>query len=238
MPSTAAERTRASMEGRVRPKAGEGVVEVTRGRAKSREPAIWPLPSPGSIMQASRKQDLMVTDPIPRLQAAVAGRYTIERELGRGGMATVYLAQDLKHRRAVAIKVLAPELAAALGRERFLREIETAAGLSHPHILPLHDSGEADGFLYYVMPYVAGESLRDRLNRELQLPIEDAVTIAGEVATALSYAHSRDVVHRDVKPENILLSEGRSEEHTLNSSHGSISYAVFFLKKKTATDRQ
>src|SRR2546426_709151 len=210
MPSTAAERTRASMEGRVRPKAGEGVAKVTRGRAKSREPAIWPLPSSGSIMQASREQDLMVTDPIPRLQAAVAGRYTIERELGRGGMATVYLAQDLKHRRAVAIKVLAPELAAALGRERFLREIETAAGLSHPHILPLHDSGEADGFLYYVMPYVAGESLRERLNREKQLPIENAVTIVGEVANALSYAHSRDVVHRDVKPENILLSDGQA----------------------------
>src|SRR2546425_5812240 len=105
----------------------------------------------------------MVTDPIPRLQAAVAGRYTIERELGRGGMATVYLAQDRKHRRSVAVKVLAPELAAALGRERFLREIEIAARLAHPHILPLHDSGETDGWLYYVMPYVEGESLRDRL---------------------------------------------------------------------------
>src|SRR2546430_17254616 len=116
MPSTAAERTRASMEGRVRPKAGEGVVEVTRGRAKSREPAIWPLPSSGSIMQASRKQDLMVTDPIPRLQAAVAGRYTIERELGRGGVGTVYHAQDLKPRRAVGIPRLAPEIAAALAR--------------------------------------------------------------------------------------------------------------------------
>src|SRR5256884_3063320 len=210
MPSTAAERTRASMEGRVRPKAGEGVVEVTRGGAKAREPAIWPLPSPGSIMQASRKQDLMVTDPIPRLQAAVAGRYTIERELGRGGMATVYLAQDVKHRRSVAIKVLAPELAAALGRERFLREIETAARLTHPHILPLHDSGEADGLLYYVMPYVDGESLRDRLNREKQLAIEDAVAIACTVANALSYAHSHDVVHRDIKPENILLSDGEA----------------------------
>jgi len=151
-----------------------------------------------------------VNDLFTHVQAALAGGYAIERELGRGGMATVYLAQDLKHGRPVAIKVLAPELAAALGRERFLREIETAARLSHPHILPLHDSGEADGFLYYVMPYVAGESLRDRLNRELQLPIEDAVTIAGEVATALSYAHSRDVVHRDVKPENILLSEGQA----------------------------
>ena len=151
-----------------------------------------------------------MNDLFTHVQAALAGGYAIERELGRGGMATVYLAQDLKHHRPVAIKVLAPELAAALGRERFLREIETAASLSHPHILPLHDSGEADGFLYYVMPYVAGESLRDRLNREQQLPIEDAITIAGEVATALSYAHSRDVVHRDVKPENILLSDGQA----------------------------
>src|SRR6059036_3640598 len=127
------------------------------------------------------------------LRAAFADRYAIERELGRGGMATVYLAQDLKHGRSVAIKVLAPELAAALGRERFLREIETAARLSHPHILPLHDSGEAEGFLYYVMPYVEGESLRDRLNREKQLAIEDAVAITCQVASALSYAHSRDV---------------------------------------------
>src|SRR3989441_13373116 len=148
--------------------------------------------------------------PYTTLFRSVAGRYTIERELGRGGMATVYLAQDLKHRRAVAIKVLAPELAAALGRERFLREIETAASLSHPHILPLHDSGEADGFLYYVMPDLAGEALRARLNREKQPPIEKAVTIVGEVANALSYAHSRDVVHRDVKPENILLSDGQA----------------------------
>jgi tetratricopeptide (TPR) repeat protein len=147
-----------------------------------------------------------VTDLLPRLQAALAGGYAIERELGRGGMATVYLAQDLKHRRPVAIKVLAPELAAALGRERFLREIETAARLTHPHILPLHDSGEADGLLYYVMPYIEGESLRDRLDREKQLAIADAVTITCAVANALSYAHSHDVVHRDVKPENILLS--------------------------------
>src|SRR5881409_4496955 len=123
-----------------------------------------------------------MVDQLARLQTALTGRYTIERELGRGGMATVYLAQDLKHRRPVAIKVLAPELAAALGRERFLREIETAARLSHPHILPLHDSGEADGFLYYVMPYVEGESLRDRINREKQLPVDDATQIAREVA--------------------------------------------------------
>jgi tRNA A-37 threonylcarbamoyl transferase component Bud32/tetratricopeptide (TPR) repeat protein len=151
-----------------------------------------------------------VADSVARLQAALSGRYTIERELGRGGMATVYLAQDVKHRRRVAIKVLQPELAAALGRDRFLREIETAARLNHPHILPLHDSGEADGFVYYVMPYVEGESLRDRLRRENQLAIEDAVTIAGEVASALSYAHSNDVVHRDIKPENILLSGGEA----------------------------
>src|SRR2546421_7619780 len=120
------------------------------------------------------------------LRDALADRYAIERELGRGGMATVYLAQDLKHRRPVAIKVLAPELAAALGRERFLREIETAARLTHPHILPLHDSGEADGFLYYVMPYVEGESLRGRVARGHQLPIEDAMSITRAVASALS----------------------------------------------------
>jgi tetratricopeptide (TPR) repeat protein len=123
-------------------------------------------------------------------------------------MATVYLAQDLKHRRPVAIKVLSPELAAALGRDRFLREIATAARLNHPHILPLHDSGEAEGLLYFVMPYIEGESLRDRLTREKQLPIGDAITIVSQVASALSYAHSRDVVHRDVKPDNVLLSEG------------------------------
>src|SRR5947209_10163269 len=120
-------------------------------------------------------------------------------------MATVYLAEDLKHHRKVAIKVLKPDLAAALGPERFLREIEIAAGLSHPHILPLHDSGEAGGLLYYVMPFVEGESLRDRLNREQQLPLEDALQITREVADALTYAHSHDVAHRDNKPENILL---------------------------------
>ena len=151
-----------------------------------------------------------MADPFPHLRAALAGQYAIERELGRGGMATVYLAQDRKHGRPVAIKVLAPELAAAVGRERFLREIETAARLTHPHILPLHDSGEADGLLYYVMPYVEGESLRDRLTREHQLSIEDAISITREVASALSYAHSHDVIHRDVKPENILLSGGEA----------------------------
>src|SRR2546426_8723390 len=120
-------------------------------------------------------------------------------------MATVYLAQDLKHHRKVAIKVLEPEIAAALGPERFLREIEIAAGLNHPHILPLYDSGEAATSLYYVMPYLEGETLRDRLNRERQLPLEDALRITREVADALSYAHGHDVVHRDIKPENILF---------------------------------
>src|SRR2546425_282803 len=145
-----------------------------------------------------------------RLQAAIADRYTIERELGRGGMATVYLAQDLKHHRQVAIKVLKPELAAALGPERFLQEIEIAAGLTHPHILPLYDSGEATGLLYYVMPYVEGETLRNRLDRAGQLPLEDALRITREVADAVSYAHSHDVVHRDIKPETILLEAGHA----------------------------
>jgi serine/threonine-protein kinase len=153
------------------------------------------------------------------LHAALEGRYRVERELGAGGMATVYLAHDVKHDRKVALKVLRPELAAALGAERFLREITTTANLRHPHILPLYDSGrtEADedgqgrtGFLYYVMPFVEGESLRDRLNRERQLPLDDALQIAREVADALSYAHSRGVIHRDIKPENILLESGHA----------------------------
>ena len=142
------------------------------------------------------------------LRDALADRYALERELGHGGMATVFLAQDLKHRRKVAIKVLKPEIAAAIGPERFQREIEIAAQLQHPHILPLYDSGEAAGYLYYVMPYVEGESLRDRLNREKQLPQEDVIKITSEVASALGYAHSRDFVHRDIKPENIMLSGG------------------------------
>jgi len=144
------------------------------------------------------------------LRSALAARYTLERELGHGGMATVYLARDLRHGRPVAIKVLRPEIAAALGPERFLREIDLAARLTHPHILPLHDSGEAAGFLFYVMPYIEGESLRDRLEREGPLPLEDALRITREVASALSYAHSHDVVHRDIKPENILLSGGEA----------------------------
>src|SRR5438034_6064969 len=144
------------------------------------------------------------------LQAALIDRYALRRVLGRGGMATVYLADDKKHYRSVALKVLLPGLAAYLGAERFLKEIQIAARLSHPHILPLHDSGEAGGFLYYVMPYVEGESLRERLTREKQLPLDDALQIAREVADALSYAHSHDVVHRDIKPENILLQSGHA----------------------------
>ena len=142
------------------------------------------------------------------LRGALADRYTLERELGRGGMATVYLAGDLKHGRKVAIKVLHQDIAAQIGPDRFLREIEIAARLQHPHILPLYDSGEAAGYLYYVMPFVEGESLRDRLNREKQLSQEDVIKITSEVAGALGYAHSRDIVHRDIKPENIMLSGG------------------------------
>ncbi|MDH4132515.1 MAG: serine/threonine-protein kinase, partial [Gemmatimonadota bacterium] len=142
------------------------------------------------------------------LANALADRYRLQRELGQGGMATVYLADDLKHDRKVAIKVLRPELAAVIGAERFLSEIKTTANLQHPHILPLHDSGEADSFLFYVMPYVEGESLRDRLLRDKQLPVTDAVRIASEVASALDYAHRRGIIHRDIKPENILLHDG------------------------------
>ena len=167
------------------------------------------------------------------LTQALAGRYRVERELGRGGMATVYLAQDLRHDRPVALKLLHPEVAQAIGSERFLREIRVTAGLQHPHILPLYDSGRAEGeplgscepaseghtavppyrrtaLLYYVMPYIEGESLRDRLNREGQLPLDDALGIAREVADALGFAHSRGIVHRDIKPENILLQAGHA----------------------------
>ena len=147
-----------------------------------------------------------MSEVLTRLGASLADRYRIERELGAGGMATVYLAQDLKHDRKVAVKVLRPELAAALGPERFLREITITARLDHPHILPLLDSGQAGDSLYYVMPFVEGESLRDRLTREKQLSLDDALRIAREVADALGYAHARGVIHRDIKPENILLS--------------------------------
>jgi TolB-like protein/Tfp pilus assembly protein PilF/tRNA A-37 threonylcarbamoyl transferase component Bud32 len=149
-----------------------------------------------------------MTGLVDRLNVALEGRYRIERKLGEGGMATVYLAEDLKHRRKVAIKVLKPELGHALGADRFLREIETTANLRHPHILPLFDSGRIDDLLYYVMPYIQGETLRERLKRETQLPIDDALEIAGEVAEALAHAHGQGIVHRDVKPENILLEGG------------------------------
>ena len=153
-----------------------------------------------------------------RLQSILADRYAVEREVGRGGMATVYLAQDRKHDRQVALKVLHPDLAASLGPDRFLREIQIAARLQHPHILPLYDSGRTGGqadertedFLYYVMPFVEGESLRDRLNHEGQLPVEDAVKIGRDIAAALDYAHRHGVVHRDIKPENVMLHEGEA----------------------------
>jgi TolB-like protein/tRNA A-37 threonylcarbamoyl transferase component Bud32/tetratricopeptide (TPR) repeat protein len=144
------------------------------------------------------------------IRSALAASYGVERVLGEGGMATVYLAQDLKHRRQVALKVMRPELAATLGSQRFLREVEIAAKLSHPHILPVFDSGAAGGFLYYVMPYVEGETLRDRLRREGSLPVAEAVRLAREVAEALAYAHERGIIHRDVKPENVLLGSGHA----------------------------
>ncbi|HSA56266.1 MAG TPA: protein kinase [Gemmatimonadaceae bacterium] len=143
-----------------------------------------------------------------QLNASLSGRYAIDREIGRGGMATVYLARDVRHNRLVALKVLSPELAALLGAERFLSEIRVTANLQHPHILPLFDSGQADGLLFYVMPYVPGESLRTRLERERVLPVGDAVRIASEVAAALESAHRQGVIHRDIKPENILLQDG------------------------------
>ena len=149
-----------------------------------------------------------MSDPVTRLNAALEGRYHVEHGIGEGGMATVYLADDVRHERKVALKVLKPELAAVLGAERFLAEIKTTANLQHPHILPLHDSGEADGFLFYVMPYVEGDTLRDRLDRDKQLPIDEAVQIATGVANALQAAHEAGIVHRDIKPGNILLSRG------------------------------
>ena len=151
-----------------------------------------------------------------RLKNALADCYAIEREIGRGGMAVVYLAEDLRHHRQVAVKVLQPEVAATVGSDRFLREIETAAQLSHPHILPLHDSGAADGFLYYVMPYVEGQSLRERIDREGQLPVDDALRIAREVADGIGHAHEHDVVHRDVKPGNIL----HTRDHAIVADFG------------------
>jgi serine/threonine protein kinase/Flp pilus assembly protein TadD len=151
-----------------------------------------------------------VTDLLDRVRTALADRYAVEREIGQGGMATVYLAQDLKHHRPVAVKLLHPHLAANLGPDRFLREIQIAARLQHPHIVPLYDSGQAGDLLYYVMPFVSGESLRQRLAREAQLPLEDAARLARTVAVALDYAHRNQVVHRDIKPENVMLHEGEA----------------------------
>ena len=181
-------------------------------------PIGWPslLPSrmftEGELARVARPSTLssFVTTPSDRLAAALAGRYRLERELGAGGMATVYLAFDEKHDRKVAIKVLKPELAAVLGAERFVVEIKTTAAMSHPHILPLFDSGEADGFLYYVMPYIEGETIRGKLTRETQFGIDEAVRITREVADALDYAHRHGIIHRDIKPENILLHDGRA----------------------------
>jgi eukaryotic-like serine/threonine-protein kinase len=153
---------------------------------------------------------MMSTAPVDQLRTALADRYRLERELGRGGMATVYLAHDLRHERKVAIKVLRPDLAAVIGAERFVREIRTVAALQHPHILGLIDSGEVQGTAYYVMPFVEGESLRERLRREKQLPIAEAVRITQEVASALDYAHRHGVIHRDIKPENVLLHDGQA----------------------------
>jgi serine/threonine-protein kinase len=147
---------------------------------------------------------------LAKLQESLAGRYVIERQLGRGGMATVYLAQDLQHERPVALKVLHPELAASLGAERFQREIRMAAKLQHPHILGVYDSGSIDEYLWFTMPFVEGESLRDRMDREGQLTIPEAVRITREAALALDFAHRHGVVHRDIKPENILLIDGQA----------------------------
>jgi serine/threonine-protein kinase len=151
-----------------------------------------------------------LADALSRLTAALADRYRIERELGTGGMAAVYLAHDLKHDRPVALKVLRPVLAAVLGAERFLNEIRITAKLSHPHILPLLDSGNADGFLYYVMPCVEGESLRERLSHEPQLSLEETLALTRQIASALEYAHQQGIIHRDIKPENILLHRGEA----------------------------
>ncbi|HLG05487.1 MAG TPA: serine/threonine-protein kinase, partial [Gemmatimonadales bacterium] len=164
-----------------------------------------------ALSQASLTQGQNVgEDTLERLKFRLADRYAVEREIGKGGMATVFLARDIRHEREVAIKVLHPELAASIGGERFDREIKVSARLQHPHILALIDSGDAEGLLYYVMPFVKGESLRDRLEREGQLPIDDAIQIALEVADALGHAHSQGIVHRDIKPENIMLSGGHA----------------------------
>src|ERR1041384_4127915 len=189
-------------------RAPEGTAPA-RGRlalAKSRLPPIFPVGAAGPTPPPLRA----VLNTQERLQERIGDRYQIERELGRGGMATVFLAKDVRHDREGAIKVLHPELSASIGGERFEREIRLAAKLQHPHILGLIDSGMADALLFYVMPFVKGESLRDRLDREGQLPIEDAIQITLEVADALGHAHALGIIHRDIKPENILLSGGHA----------------------------
>ena len=167
------------------------------------------VPPRGDVLTKTRGETSAASNITIRLSTALAGRYRVEREVGQGGMATVYLADDIKHERKVALKVLRPELAAVVGAERFLAEIKTTANLQHPHILPLFDSGEADSFVFYVMPYVEGESLRDRLDREHQLPVDEAVQIAKDVAEALDYAHRHGVIHRDIKPDNVLIHDGQ-----------------------------
>nr|MDQ3080758.1 protein kinase [Gemmatimonadota bacterium] len=151
-----------------------------------------------------------MTDQITRIRNALADRYEVEREIGRGGMATVYLAHDIRHNRRVALKVLHPDLSSSIGPDRFLREIQLAARLNHPHIVPLFDSGEAGGFLYYVMPVVEGETLRDRLLRDGQLPLDESLQLVRGIASALDYAHRQNIVHRDIKPENVMLQEGEA----------------------------
>jgi len=193
-----------------------------------------------------------MTDLQARLEAALGSAYRIERELGQGGMAAVYLARERRHDRLVAIKVLQPELATALAPERFLREIRIAAQLHHPHILALYHSGAAGDLLYYAMPYMDGESLRDRLERDRKLPITDAVQIARQVAGALSYAHARGIVHRDIKPENILLAEngavvadfgiaraiGESGDERLTSSGFAVGTPAYMSPEQGAGERQ
>ena len=179
------------------------------GRSRAIRPIAWHSLAPPVRLVVPHPATL-VTAVNPALADALRDRYSIERELGRGGMATVYLAQDLRHTRRVAIKVLRPELALALGPERFLQEIKLAAGLQHPNVLPVFDSGEAEGQLWYAMPYVEGESLREWLAREKQLAVEEALRLTHEVADALDYAHDQGLVHRDIKPENILLSHGHA----------------------------
>src|SRR5881227_3003440 len=182
------------------------------GRAEMLSTAHSPLARAGlgPMMGVTRASHATVADLLTRLRLALVDRYTLERELGAGGMATVYLAQDLKHDREVALKVLRPDLAAVLGAERFLQEIRISAKLDHPHILTLIESGADDGFVWYILPLVRGESLRAKLTREKQLRLEEALTITRQIASALDYAHRHGVIHRDIKPENILLHEGEA----------------------------